>query len=282
MEFILGKQDYGKTLLEDIRFISIDTETTGLKPDQGGRICEIAAVSYHQKQNKPLGFLRYLVNPQQPIPIAATKVNRITDETVKYAPTFDKVIPAFLNFIKSSLIIAYNADFDMYFINTELQMYGYQPLSNPVLDVLKLSKWLLQLKSYSLENVANCLNIKLPQGLNTHSALGDAILNARIFMLLIDKLIKLGNQYLSDVLKIAGDRKAECQAMVIKITDAIFREKKIKLVYFSLQRERTERIVSPLRLERRNQEYFLVAFCHLKNEERTFSLNRIEDLEIMS
>lgn len=282
MEPILGKQDYSKVLLEDLRFISIDTETTGLKPDQGGRICEIAAACYHQKQNKPLGYLRYLINPLQPIPTAATKVNHITDETVKYAPTFDKVIPAFLSFIKSSLIIAYNADFDMYFINTELQMYGHQPLCNPVIDVLKLSKWLLQLKSYSLENVATSLNIKLPYGLSSHSALGDAILNARVFMLLIDKLIRLGNQYLGDVLKIVGDRKNECQEMVIRITDAIFCEKKIKLIYFSLQRERTERIVSPIRLEQRNQEYFLVAFCHLKNEERTFSLNRIEYLEVIS
>ncbi len=281
MEHFQTKQDYFQTSLDDLSFISIDTETTGLKPDQGDRICEIAAVYYHIKQNKPIGYFRSLINPQRTIPPQVTNINRITDEDVKFAPTFDKIIPAFLNFIQSSILIAYNSDFDMYFINKELQLNGYNPLSNTIIDVLKLSKWLLQIKSYSLENVAQNLKINFPKGIKTHSALGDALINAKIFLNFIDKLKNLGHKYIADILKIAGDKKTECQEMIMKITDAIFREKKIRITYFSLQREKTDRLVLPIRLEQRNQEYFLVAFCYLKNEERTFALNRIEYLEVI-
>jgi DNA polymerase III epsilon subunit family exonuclease len=280
-EQIQIKQDYNKMLIDELEFISIDTETTGLKPDEGHKICEIAAIHFHRKRNKPIGFFRYLINPKRPIPPNTTAINNITDEMVQHAPTFDRIIPAFINFIQSSVLIAFNADFDMYFINKELQSNGYNPLRNPIIDVLKLSKWFLQLNNYKLQNVAKSLNIDMPSNLKAHSAMGDAIMNARIFMNFLDRFKNLGYEYLIDILKIAGDRKAECQEMVMKITDAIFREKKIKIVYFSLNRGKTERIVQPLKLEQRNQDYFLVALCYLRNEERTFALNRIEYLEII-
>ncbi|OGF59938.1 MAG: hypothetical protein A2Y62_07745 [Candidatus Fischerbacteria bacterium RBG_13_37_8] len=283
MELFHSRQSYLYTPLEELSFISIDTETTGLYPDKGDKICEIAAVLFHQKRKhfEPLGFFWYLINPLRSIPEETSQIHGITDEIIKYSPSFTDIIPSFLEFINNSILAAYNSDFDMYFINKELQNNGSEALSNPTIDVLKLARGFLQLSKYSLENVALNLNISFPQGLMKHGALGDAITNGKVFCTIITQLQSMGYIYLMDILKLLGEKRFEHQEMVIKITDAIFREKKLRIRYLSLQRSISDRLVLPKKIEERNKEYFLIAYCYVKNEERTFALNRILSWEII-
>jgi len=225
-------------------------------------------------------------NPQRSIPYDATVKHGLTDEIVKDAPTFNEIIPALLSYIKDYLLIAYNSDFDMFFINYELQQNSKEPLKNPVIDVYKLAKRFLtrekyNIDRYNLESVSASMNVNFPVGLKPHRALGDAIVNGKVFRKLINLSMEIGLNYVIDLIKSIGDKKQELQEMIIKITDAIFKEKKMKIRYQTLQREIEERIIIPKKLEERNQEYFLTAFCLLKQQDRTYALDRILYWEIL-
>lgn len=283
MDSMIHKRDYLTLSLDQIDYISIDIETTGLHASEGHKICEIAAVYFNpkRKSEEPCGSLWSLINPLRIIPVEATQKHGLTNELVQGAPTFNEFIPALLSYLKDYLLVAYNSDFDMYFINFELQQNKNEPLSNPIIDVYKVAKRFLNLNRYNLESVAAAMNINYPLGLKPHSALGDAIVNGKLFYKLINKAIQIGYTYVLDLLKLIGDKKQELQEMIMKITDAIFKEKKMKIKYHSLQNEIAERTVLPKKLEERNQEYFLVAFCYLKQQERTFALNRILYWEVL-
>ncbi|MBU1090419.1 MAG: 3'-5' exonuclease [Candidatus Omnitrophica bacterium] len=88
--------------LNEIEFTIFDTETTGLDPKTGDRIVEIAAIKFRGDQR--IATLQSLINPQRDISEAAFQVNKITQEMLKEAPTADKIIPKFLDFIKGSCL----------------------------------------------------------------------------------------------------------------------------------------------------------------------------------
>ena len=108
MELLSTRKSYLNIPLSELQFISIDVETTGLYPDKGDRICEIAAVRFEQrKKNKePMGVLWSFVNPLRHIPEEVCRIHGITDEIVQNAPPFSELIPSFLHFINDFILIA--------------------------------------------------------------------------------------------------------------------------------------------------------------------------------
>lgn len=279
-----NKKSYLSLPLNELQFISVDVETTGLYPDKGDKIVEIAAVRFDQrrKSKEPMAIFSSIINPLRHIPENVCEIHGITDDIAQNAPPFSDIIPTFLHFINDEVLIAYNADFDMYFINKELQHNERETLSNPIFDSFKVAKRFLLLPNYKLGDVAAHLNIEFPAGTPQHSALGDAMTNGKVFYDLLNMVIRKGYEYVIDLFKLIGDKKQEQQEMIIKLTDAIFREKKMKIRYHSLEQKVTDRIILPKKLEERNQEYFLVAYCYLQEQERTFALDRITYWEIIS
>ena len=98
-------------------FTAIDTETTGLY-NKSDRIIEIGAVKFCK--DGVIDKFSTLINPQMPIPYASTKVNGITNQMVCDCPTFFEIHQDFLDFIKDTVLVAHNANFDIGFINSEL------------------------------------------------------------------------------------------------------------------------------------------------------------------
>lgn len=283
MESTGAKKSYLSFPLNELQFVSVDVETTGLYPDKGDKIVEIAAVRFDQKRKskEPMAIFSSIINPLRHIPDNTSELHGITDEIAQNAPPFSAIIPTFLHFINDDVLIGYNADFDMYFINKELQQNDRETLSNPIIDSLKVSKRFLLLPNYKLRDVAAHLNVEFPPGMLQHSALGDAMANGKVFCNLLNMVVRMGYEYAIDLFKLIGDKKQEQQEMIIKITDAIFREKKMKIRYHSLEHKVTDRMILPKKLEERNQEYFLVAYCYLQEQERTFALDRIIYWEIL-
>lgn len=97
-------------------FVVLDTETTGFNPPKD-KIIEIAAIKFENWI--PTELFQTLVNPQQPIPAAASNVNNITDDMVKDAPLVSEVINDFNSFVKSFNIVGHNLDFDLSFLVSE-------------------------------------------------------------------------------------------------------------------------------------------------------------------
>ncbi len=159
--------------------IAIDVETTGLRPSEGDRICELAAVKFNKNGNEVDKFC-LLINPQRPMPYAASRISGITDDMLDNAPLFKDIIGGFLDFIGNNTILAYNAVFDVGFINSELKRAEANPLENDVVDVLEVARqYLPDLPSHKLESVVKYLGIGLKG--NFHRAYADAFMAGRVF-----------------------------------------------------------------------------------------------------
>ena len=107
-----------------MRQVFLDTETTGLDPNQGHRIIEIAAVEINNRQLTENQFHVY-TNPEREIDAAAQEVHGITLEFLKDKSLFKDIAEEFLNFVQGSELIIHNAPFDIGFLNMELGRIGF-------------------------------------------------------------------------------------------------------------------------------------------------------------
>jgi len=168
----------------DATLVFVDVETTGLFAKSGDSVCEIGAVK--TRRGKILCEFQTLVNPQMLVPKAAYAVHQISDEELKSAPLFKEVAAELLAFLETAVICAYNAKFDVGFLNSELLRIKHPPLKNPVIDVLLMARDKVQSDRYNLETVANNLNIFSAEGF--HRAIYDCRVTAKIFYKLAQEL----------------------------------------------------------------------------------------------
>ena len=178
-------KDYRKMfrlLKEGETFTAFDTETTGLS-SQNCRIIEIGAVSFNSS-----GIIKTyntLINPKTQIPPELVKLTHISDEMVQDKPFIEDILPDFLNFIDSSIIVAHNAQFDLRFLNAELKRSGLDESKNAVIDTLGFARWCMpDLPKYNQPFLAQMFGIDVSA---CHRAYDDARVCGNIFLELIKK-----------------------------------------------------------------------------------------------
>ena len=177
----------------DDEFVVFDIETTGLS-NVNDKIIEIGAVKI--RNNKIVDRFETFINPQIPIPAFITKLTSINDNMVKDAPTIDKIIPEFMDFIQDAVLVAHNANFDVNFIKSKANQLNIN-VKNAVIDTLELSRHLYKnLKNYKLDTVAEYLEVSLK---NHHRAVDDAQATAEIFMKSINYLKQMGIKNVSEI-----------------------------------------------------------------------------------
>jgi DNA polymerase III epsilon subunit family exonuclease len=269
--------------LDEIEFTIFDTETTGLDPETGDRIVEIAGIRI--KNQETLGVFQTLVSPGRPISEAAFRVNNITARMLEGAPAIEEALPKFLDFAKDSCLCSYNAGFDLGFINHELRLIGKGYLEGFVVaDILKMAKRLLPgLARYALWFVAEQLNIKSKQ---LHRALSDVELTLGVFHKLKEILCVKGISDFEQFLGLFTVNAYFLQSLnaqkLSRIQEAINLGVGLKIKYIaSAGAEVSEREVVPKELKQENDRNYLVAFCRLRNEERTFRVDGILHIEIV-
>ena len=106
-----------------MRRIVLDTETTGLAPEEGHRIIEVACLELTGRRPTGRHFHRFL-NPERPIDIAATQVHGMTAEDLADKPRFCDIADELLEFVEGSELLIHNAPFDVAFLNAELSRIG--------------------------------------------------------------------------------------------------------------------------------------------------------------
>jgi len=164
--------------LRKTSFVAFDVETTGLSAAKH-RVIEIGAVKI--RAGRIVARQVWLINPNQPIPYATTRVHGLTDEDVSEAPSFTEVYPEFVAFVKGTILVAHNASFDVRFMAHEAHRNALSFPPEPVLDNLRLvRKWYPELESHGLQSVADHLDIKPGR---YHRALDDSEALAKIFTL---------------------------------------------------------------------------------------------------
>jgi len=160
-----------------MRQIFLDTETTGLDPNQGHRIIEIAAVEMNNRQLTKNHYHTYL-NPNRDIDQAAQEVHGITSEFLQDKPLFKEIVSEFLNFIKGSELIIHNAPFDVGFLNMELGKINLEKLegqSVSIFDTLKLAKEIRPGQRNNLDALCKAYDVD-----NTSRAFHGALLDAQL------------------------------------------------------------------------------------------------------
>jgi DNA polymerase III subunit epsilon len=171
------------------RQICLDTETTGLKPEEGHRVLEIGAVELIDRRLTGRRFHRY-INPERAIDADAAQVHGLTQEFLADKPVFAEIAKEFIDFVKGAELVIHNAPFDLGFLNAELarmedqERIGKYELSHfcpNTIDTYKLARELhpgqrnnldALCKRYGIDNAARVL----------HGALLDAELLAEVYL----------------------------------------------------------------------------------------------------
>lgn len=188
---MVAREQKGKSLIEiPNKYIAFDIETTGLDSIYD-EIIEIGAIKI--EDNKEVEIFNTLIKPKYGIDGFITELTGITNEMVKDAPSINEILPEFMNFIKDSIILGHNVNFDINFIYDNLIKQDMVPITNDFVDTLRLSRKLLpELKHHRLSDLANYYNIDT---IGSHRSLKDARMTIKIF----ENLIKLVEEKYSNI-----------------------------------------------------------------------------------
>lgn len=187
----IAVNEQGQTL--DDTFVVFDIETTGFSAAED-RIIEIGAVKI--TDGAIVDRFSTFVNPEVPIPFEIQQLTHITDDMVLEAPKIEEALPAFLDFVGESALVAHNAGFDVGFIEQNCVRLGRSRTFTSV-DTVGLARVLLPtLSKYKLNIVAKALNISLE---NHHRAVDDAAATAEIYVKFIEMLKEQGMTTLKEV-----------------------------------------------------------------------------------
>ena len=165
------------------RFIVLDTETTGLSPDNGDRIIELGCVELVGR--KPTGNnLHLYFNPERDSHEDALRVHGLTTAFLSDKPKFAEKARDILAYLQGAQLVIHNAPFDMGFLEKEFSLLGLPPLKTAVAgvtDSLALAKELFPGKRNSLDALCDRLGVD-NSGRTFHGALLDAQLLADVYI----------------------------------------------------------------------------------------------------
>ncbi len=164
-----------------MREIVLDTETTGLDPHSGHRVVEIGCVELRNHVRTGNVFHTYL-NPERDMPPEAERIHGLSIQFLSDKPLFKSVAASFLEFIEDSTLIIHNAQFDMKFINAELEWAGHSPLApERATDTVLMARRKYPGQPAGLDALCRRFNIDLTAR-EKHGALLDAELLADVYL----------------------------------------------------------------------------------------------------
>lgn len=166
-----------------MRQIVVDTETTGLEPELGHRVIEVAGVELVNRRFTGNNFHRYF-NPERESDAGALQVHGLTTEFLGDKPKFRDVAAEFLDYVKGAELIIHNSAFDVAFLNRELSLADLKPVTEycaGVVDTLRLARELHPGKRNNLD--ALCERYQVDNSNRTvHGAQVDARLLAEVYL----------------------------------------------------------------------------------------------------
>lgn len=167
-----------------MREIVVDTETTGLDPQDGHRIVEIGCVELNHHVATGQNFQVY-VNPERDMPVEAERVHGLSSDFLSDKPLFSDIASDFREFVADDPVVIHNASFDLKFLNFELKQIDQKPiLPEQAVDTLLIARRKYPGAPASLD--ALCKRFQVDSSERTvHGALLDAELLALVYLELI-------------------------------------------------------------------------------------------------
>jgi len=177
-----------------MRQVVLDTETTGLEPEQGHRVLELGCVEIIDRKLTQRRFHQY-INPERDIDDGALEVHGITRESLANKPTFAEIWESFLDFVKGAELIIHNAAFDLAFLNHEIGIMdpaiGVITDYCTYVDTLEIARLKHPGQRNNLDSLCKRYNVDNSQR-DLHGALLDAELLADVYLLLTGGQASLG------------------------------------------------------------------------------------------
>jgi DNA polymerase-3 subunit alpha (Gram-positive type) len=276
---VLKEEEWNATqaLLRRDSFVVLDIETTGLSPDKGGFIIELAGVKI--EGGVQVAEFSTLIDPRQKLYGKTIELTGITNEMVEGQPTYSEVLPKFFEFIGDSVIVAHNAMFDWNrFLTHYFSKLGLYP-TNESICTKKLFQKLdpgrkKEGKGYTLSDLVVHYDVAFDED-NHHRALDDTIGTALAFLKMRqDAFEKFPYTEPVAITEDAAPAKEAAGAISVEVTRVQYWEKKTKTKQFS-------RIYVGIRHEFEiygNVYYDLNSGCwFVKNFEKQLNFNEVEE-----
>lgn len=193
------------------RLIFLDTETTGLKPEEGHRLIEICGMEVIDGAKTGEVFHTFL-NPEREVPYEAFAIHGIASEFLLDKALFSAIAPKFIEFIKDATLVIHNARFDVGFLNYELKKLGHPMISHDnVIDTLVMARKKFPGSPANLDALCKRFKISLAKR-EKHGAMID-----------VELLYEVYRNLTGDNLLIKAAEK-EIKQQEMKKKDRIFRE----------------------------------------------------------
>lgn len=248
----------------------VDVETTGLYAESGDRVIEVAVL--RAMPGRAPESWSVLIDPERPIPAGASAVNGITHALLAGAPRFADVAEAVAERLDGAVLLAHNASFDLSFLAAEFALAGVDPPSRPALCTLTLARRKFRFASNALGNVARAFGVPAS---GAHRAEADVRMTLAIWQHMQATLIQRGVRTLGDAERAQGGPLrlgAPAPGGLPEPLGTALREgRSVVIRYGGGPRSETLRLIQP----RAAGRGMLVAYCHLRRDERTFRVDRI-------
>jgi len=171
--------------LRSLEIVAFDTETTGLELRRGDTVISLGACRIVNGRLLANDAFDHFVDPKRTIPAASTVIHGITDADVAGAQPLNTVLGLFRDYVGDAVMLAHNAAFDVRFLKLKEAATGVV-FDNLVLDSLLLSVFLdAESRNHSLDAIAERLGVEVE---GRHTALGDSIVTAKVFLRMLDML----------------------------------------------------------------------------------------------
>ena len=201
-----------------MRYIVLDTETTGLDPDDGHKIIEIGCIEIIDRKVTDNTFHKYL-NPKREIDIEASKIHGLTAGNLNDKPLFEDIYDEFLSYISDSPLVIHNAPFDLGFLKKEFSYLKSDNnfFTNEIIDTLKLARKISPGKKNTLDALCERYSIDNSDR-DLHGALLDARLLAFIYLKLTIGQHDFTELTFDDTAQITNDESINKDFKIIKAT----------------------------------------------------------------
>mgnify|MGYP003334327678 FL=1 len=186
--FLNNRKALRALAIQDAIFTVLDTETTGLSVNEGHKIVSVGAIKIKNYQLIENETLDELINPEREIPFASRNIHYISDDQVKDKPNIYQLEKKINNFLENTILVGHNVDFDIGFIKKNAARTSLATTVKRIasIDTILLAAGLYpSLESYELSFLCDHFRIKTFDQIR-HSALGDAVITARLFLFLLD------------------------------------------------------------------------------------------------
>jgi DNA polymerase III epsilon subunit family exonuclease len=268
--------------LRDIPHAFLDVETTGASADFGHKVIELGIVRVEQGQ--VVGEYQQLMDPDRRIGPGIVALTGITQEMVDGQPRFADQLPAAMEFLRGAAILGHNVRFDLSFLGREFRRAGQdiqQALGDvPVLDTVRIARKRFGRGGNGLQNLAARLGVR---PVVAHRALADAQTTALVYEKMLEP-VGGWDTCLCDALAAQGGKMGLVPAttreplLPLELEEALDARGAVRMEYLDAGQRRTFRVIEPIHIRRSNGELLLVAHCQLRNDRRTFKVERIVQL----